>query len=353
VPDNPDGWLLAVARNRRRDLWKSAAARTSTTLVPDRDAAVHVDPIDPEAIPDKRLALMLVCAHPAINPAMHTPLMLNTVLGFTAEQVARAFSIPTTTLAARLVRAKRRIRAARIPFDIPDRTVLPSRMQAVLEAVYGTFAIDWHSGGTRTRDSLTAEALFLADILAELAPADAEAHGLAALISLSNARLAARFDVGGRLVPLPDQDTALWDEDLIDRGAAHLRAAHQLGAVGRFQLEAAIQSVHCARRVTGQTDWRTISDLYRTLDGLAPTLGGAVALAAVTAEVDGPEQALRMLDEITDTTGHFQPAWTTRAHLLDGLGRTADAVVAFDKAISLTTDPAERAHLEMRRARLG
>jgi RNA polymerase sigma-70 factor (ECF subfamily) len=353
VPDNPDAWLLAVARNRRRDRWRSAAERTSTSLVPDRDGAVHVDNIDPDAIPDRRLALMLVCAHPAINAAIHTPLMLNTVLGFTAEQIARAFSMPTSTLAARLVRAKRRIKAARIPFDIPDRAALPSRMQAVLEAVYGTFAIDWHSGGTRARESLTAEALHLADTLAELAPEDAEAHGLAALISLSNARLPARFDIDGGLVPLPDQDTTLWDEQLIDRGVAHLRAAHALGVVGRFQLEAAIQSVHCARRITGRTDWGTIRDLYRTLYDLAPSLGAAVALAAVTAEVEGPGSALSLLDDIVEPTGHFQPAWTTRAHLLVQLDRVDDAIVAFDKAISLTTDPAERAHLQMRRARLG
>lgn len=316
---------------------------------PDRDAGAHLDDIDPDAVPDRRLALMLVCAHPAINPAVHTPLMLNTVLGFTAEQIGRAFAIPPKTLAARLVRAKRRIKDARIPFRIPDREVLPARMPAVLEAVYGAHAIDWHSGGTEVRGSLTTEALYLVQTLVDVAPDDAEALGLAALICLSNARLPARFDVTGALVPLPQQDVGLWDDALIARGIALLRRAHPLGALGRFQLEAAMQAVHVARRDTGTTDWHTLRDLHRTLDAVAPSLGGAVAFAVVTAEIDGPAAGLELLDRMADETRHFQPAWSARAHLLGRLGRREDAEDAFDKAISLTTDPAERAHLATRR----
>lgn len=353
VPDNPDGWLLAVARNRQRDRWKSAAHRTSVGIDPDRDGGLHLDHLDPDAIPDTRLALMLVCAHPAINPAMHTPLMLNTVLGFTAEQIGRAFAIPPKTLAARLVRAKRRIKDARIPFRIPDRDVLPGRMAAVSEAVYGTFAIDWHSSGTEVRESLTTEALYLAETLVTVAPTDAEVLGLAALICLSNARLPARFDAEGTLVPLQEQQVGEWDDELIDRGIEHLRAAHPLGDLGRFQLEAAMQAVHIARRDTGVTDWRTLQELHRMLDAVAPTLGGKVAAAAVTAEVDGPAAGLELLDAIADETGHFQPAWSTRAHLLDRLGRRSAAAAAYDKAISLTTDPVERAHLTRRRGAFG
>lgn len=352
VPANPDAWLLTVARNRRRDRWRSAAERTTTSLDPNRDAQVHIDHIDADEIEDRRLALMMVCAHPAINTAMHTPLMLNTVLGFTADQIGRAFSVPTTAMAARLVRAKRRIKTARIPFVLPDAGALPSRMAAVLEAVYGAFAIDWHRGGTATRDSLTAEALHLAETLSALVPDDAEAHGLAALINLSNARSPARFDVQGRMVPLAEQDTTRWDQHLIDRGMSHLRAAHRIGELGRFQLEAAISSLHCARRATGATDWPAIRDLYLVLRAVAPTLGGAVALAAVTAEVDGAQAALTMLDDLGDKTGHFQPAWSTRAHLLEKLGRPTESLAAYDKAISLTTDPAERAYLQTRLARL-
>ncbi len=316
---------------------------------PGRDCGAHLDAIDPDAIPDRRLALMLVCAHPAINPAVHTPLMLNTVLGFTAEQIGRAFAIPSKTLAARLVRAKRRIKDARIPFRIPDRDVLPGRMPAVLEAVYGAHAIDWHSSGAEVRESLTTESSYLAQTLVDVAPGDAEALGLAALICLSNARLPARFDTVGNLVPLPEQDVALWDGALIDRGIELLRAAHPLGDLGRFQLEAAMQAVHIARRDTGATDWPTLRELHQTLDAVAPSLGGTVASAVVTAEIDGPAAGLALLDAISDETTHFQPAWSARAHLLDRLGRREDAIAAFDKAISLTTDPAERRHLARRR----
>jgi len=357
VPDNPDGWILAVARNRQRDRWKSAAYRNSVVLEEDRHDVVHLDVVDPDVIEDNRLALMLVCAHPAINPAVHTPLMLNTVLGFTAEQIGRALAIPTTTLAARLVRAKRRIKQARIPFRIPDRAALAQRMPAVAEAVYGTFAIDWHSSGTQRRDDLTTEALYLAETLAALAPSDdretsAEAHGLAALICLSNARLPARHSPTGALVPLAEQDVTRWDGDLIERGQEYLRTAHGCGVLGRFQLEAAIESVHIARRELGTTDWPVLRDLYRVLDTVAPTLGSTVALAAVTAEVDGPAAGLDVLDEVADRTGRFQPAWSTRAHLLGQLGRTSEARDAFAKAISLTTDPAQRQELERRRSEL-
>lgn len=351
IPDKPDAWLLTVARNRQRDRWKSAATRTATTLDPDRDAGVHLDDLDPDAIVDHRLSLMLVCAHPAIDVAVRTPLMLNTVLGFTAAQIATAFAMPTATLAARLTRAKRRIKNAHIPFRIPDRTVLPDRMSSVLEAVYGVFAIDWHIGGTETRAGFGGEALYLAETLAELAPDDAEAHGLAALICMSNARLPARFDAVGDLVPLADQDIRLWDATLIERGADHLRIAHGLGVLGRFQLEAAIQSVHAARGATGQTDWVTLRELHRVLDAVAPTIGGSVALAAVTAEIDGPAAGLAMLDAVADQE-RFQPAWSTRAHLLGASGRVAEARSAFDRAISLTTDPAQRAYLERRRQSL-
>nr|WP_036517897.1 DUF6596 domain-containing protein [Nocardia sp. 348MFTsu5.1] len=358
VPANPDGWILVVARNRQRDRWKSSAFRSSVVLEPDRHSGVHLDVVDPDAIEDHRLALMLVCAHPAINPAVHTPLMLNTVLGFTVEQIGRALTIPTPTLAARLVRAKRRIKQARIPFRIPDATVLVDRMPAVAEAVYGTFAIDWHSSGTQRRDCLQSEALYLAETLADLAPVGhpeivAEAHGLAALICLSNARRPARHNSDGGLVPLAEQDVTRWDGGLIDRGREHLRQAHSCGVLGRFQLEAAIESVHIARRDSGTTEWSVLRDLHQTLNAVAPTLGSAVALAAVTAEVDGAAAGLELLDEVADRTRHFQPAWSTRAHLLWQAGRPAEAREALVKAISLTTDPAQRVYLERRLGELG
>jgi len=359
VPRNPDAWLLTVARNRLRDEWKSARAQRAVPLdsvTPgggDRDALAYLDDIDLDAIPDRRLELMLVCAHPAIERAVRTPLMLNTVLGFTAEQVGRAFSVPTATMATRLVRVKKRIKAAGIPFRIPDRADLPARMASVLEAVYGAYVIDW-STGPQARE-LPSEALHLAEVLTVVVPGDPEARGLAALIELSMARAPARADADGRFVPLAEQDPALWNQDLIGRAHEHLRAAHAQGQLGRFQLEAAIQAVHCARGRDGTTDWPALLPLHRVLHAVAPSLGSGVALAAVTAEVDGPAAGLAVLDALLAEAGEpasrFQPAKATRAHLLDQLGRKEEAVAAYESAISLTYDTAERQYLEQRRDR--
>lgn len=354
VPRSPDAWLLAVARNRLRDEWKSARAQRTVPLDAGGDVLAPFDGVDVDAIPDRRLELMLVCAHPAIDRAVRTPLMLNTVLGFTAEQVGRAFSVPASAMATRLVRAKKRIKAAGIPFRIPDRGDLPARMTSVLEAVYGAYVIDWATTGPQARQ-LPSEALHLAEVLTALVPADPEARGLAALVELSAARGPARAAAGGRFVPLADQDPSLWDPRLISRAHEHLRAAHARGQLGRFQLEAAIQAVHCARRPGGTTDWPALLTLHRILHAVAPSLGSSIALAAVTAEVDGPAAGLAALDALLEEAGQdarrFQPARATRAHLLDRLGRSEEAVAAYDSAIALTHDTAERQYLEHRRDR--
>ncbi|MFC7403776.1 RNA polymerase sigma factor [Georgenia alba] len=353
VPANPEAWLLTVARNRQRDRWKSAEARHTEALDVaglERTRAVAVlDDVDPDAVPDKRLELMLVCAHPAISRAVRTPLMLNTVLGFTAAQIAGAFSVPTATMATRLVRAKRRIKEVRLPFRIPDRSHLPDRMTALLEAVYGAYAIEWSTASSDPRP-LPPEALQLAEILAALVPEDPEVRGLAALVLLSAARAPARRDDGGGFVPLDRQDPRRWDATLIERAHAHLRAAHARGSVGRFQLEAAIQAVHCARRPGDRTDWAALKPLHEGLHRLAPSQGSAVALAAVVGETDGPAAGLALLDEAAEETRRFQPAWATRAHLLARLGRREDAVAAYEKAITLTHDVAERDFLLARRS---
>jgi predicted RNA polymerase sigma factor len=351
VPGSPDAWLLTVARNRLRDEWKSARVQRAVPFDAVPDTLAHIDDLDVDSIPDRRLELMLVCAHPAIDRAMHTPLMLNTVLGFTAEQVGRAFSVPAPTMATRLVRVKKRIKAAGIPFRIPDLADLPGRMASVLEAVYGAYVIDWATGPQARQ--LPSEALHLAEVLTTLVPGDPEARGLAALIELSAARAPARADADGRFVPLADQDPALWNRELISRAHEHLRAAHARGQLGRFQVEAAIQAVHCARGPGGMTDWPTLLTLHRMLQAIAPSLGSGVALAAVTAEVDGPAAGLAVLDALLLEAGErarlFQPAKATRAHLLDRLGRKQEAVAAYESAISLTHDAAEREYLERRR----
>ncbi|WP_323182787.1 DUF6596 domain-containing protein [Aldersonia sp. NBC_00410] len=350
-PHNPEGWLLTVARNKLRDRFRSAAHRTSAPL----DELVGSEPVTGDHVPaiieDRRLELMFVCAHPAIDPMIRTPLMLQAVLGLDAKEIAAAFAVPASTMSQRLVRAKRRIRDAGIAFAIPAPDAMAGRLDAVLEAVYGAFAVDWRGTADVTqRDSLAGEALHLARTLAELMPDDPEVLGLNALIAMSAARTPAR-QRDGILVPVDQQDTARWDEELVEEGESLLSRAHALRRRGRFQLEAAVQSVHCDRRRTGVTDWAAIELLYRALLDLVPTLGAAVSLAVVIGETQGPTAGLAYLDRIDPhSIARFQPAWAARAHLLVGAGRLSEAIDAYGRAIDLATDPAMRGFLEAARA---
>ncbi|WP_166968676.1 RNA polymerase sigma factor [Brevibacterium atlanticum] len=366
-PGNPEGWLYRVALNARRDAWKSAATRSSTALddeVLERlGGRLGADPADhdPDALPDRRLELLAVCAHPDIDPPARPLLMLSAVMGMTGKQIASAMALPAATVSARLTRAKKRVAALGVGFGHPDRLDLESRLSDVQEAIYGAFAIAWAHAAPTPRAGMVGEAVYLAGLLARLCPGDGESHGLAALIHLSAARFPARRGGAGEFVPLTDQDPAQWDRMLAESGEHHLKEVYRCGHVGRFGLEAAIQLLHMAGVRTGTTDWPMLLRLHDDLESLAPSLGGSVSRAAVLAEVDGPETGLAALDTLSLGTpgigtddkdskriSAFQPAWVLRAHLLDRLGRTGDAAEAYRRAIELTTDPAEREYLERR-----
>lgn len=353
VPDNPEAWLFTVARNRQRDRYKSAAHRLSDPLDLAAGQAHEPEYAEPDEVPDRRLGLMFVCAHPAIPADMHAPLILQTILGLDAATIASAFQLPPSALAQRLVRAKRRIKDAHIAFDVPDRAHARERLQGVLEAIYGAYAIDFPITARQcVRTSLAGESLYLATLVASMYPHEPEALGLASLISFSLARIQASRGSDGAYVPLDVQDPDQWDLPLIRRAEAYLRAAALRGTPGRFQLEAAVQSAHCARRTTGATDWVAIRLLHGELLRVNPTLGGHLAFAAATEHVDGPAAAMAYLAQLPlDRVDSLQPYWALVAHLHGRLEQSEAALSAYNKAISLTTDSPTREHLD-RKARL-
>ena len=349
VPDNPDAWLLAAARRQLIDAARHAKVEASATpglelIVAQARGNAAIE----TTFPDERLKLLFVCAHPAIDETARTPLMLQTVLGLDAARIASAFLVSPTTMSQRLVRVKGRIREAGIRFEVPGPPELPSRVEAVLEAIYAAFGSGWEdvAGADPRRRGLAEEAIWLGRLVARLLPAEPEALGLLALMLHCEARRPARRDPSGGYVPLSRQDVALWSRPMVEEAEEILAAASRAGQPGRFQLEAAIQSAHARRMVTGQADWEAIALLYEGLLLCAATIGARVGHAAALAEVRGAEAGLASIEAIpNDSIATYQPYWALRAHLLERLGRADEAQRAFERAIGLSEDPAVREFL--------
>lgn len=346
VPDKPEAWLLAVARRRLID----GARHAKVEDVAAAALRIVVDRAEQEAssralFPDERLKLLFVCAHPAIDEAARTPLMLQTVLGLDAARIASAFLVAPAAMGQRLVRVKAKIRDAGIRFEIPEPRELPSRLEAVLDAIYVAYGSGWEdvAGADPRRQGLAEEAIWLGRLVTRLLPDEPEGQGLLALMLHCEARRGARRDAAGGYVPLTRQDVARWSWPLIEEAEQFLAAASKAMKPGRFQLEAAIQSVHARRAVSGRTDWEAIALLYEGLIRLAPTIGARVGSAAALAEAKGDGAGLAALEAISpEAVIAYQPYWALSAHLLKRLGRAAEARKAYARAVGLSEDPAVR-----------
>jgi RNA polymerase sigma-70 factor (ECF subfamily) len=300
---------------------------------------------------------MFACAHPAIDAAVRAPLILQTLLGFDAASIGSAFLVSPATMAQRLVRAKRKIREAGIPLHVPAGEDLAPRLGAVLDALYAAFAEGWSdpAGSDARRRNLAEEAIWLARLVAQLLPGEAEALGLLSLMLHAQARQAARRDVGGEYVPLAQQDPRAWDRKRIEEAEELLSRASALPGHGRFQLEAAVQSAHAVRRYDGASpDWDAIERLYDALLAITGSPMVAVNRAVARAETRGPAAALEALDALADDRrlADYQPFWAARAELLARVGDAPAAAAAYERAIGLERDPAVRRFLARRRAEL-
>lgn len=352
IPGKPEAWLLAAARHRLIDRARHERVRADSADAL-RIVLVNAERMAASAIfPDERLKLLFVCAHPSIDRSIHTPLMLQVVLGLDAATIAGAFLTSAAAMGQRLSRAKTKIRDARVAFEIPDPRELPPRVEAVLDAIYAAYGTGWDDfgGANPRRRGLTHEATWLARVLVDLLPGEPEARGLLALVLYCEARRPARRDSSGAYVPISEQDARLWAAPMIQEAEQVLATAAAQRRSGRFQLEAALQSAYVDGARTGRIDWRGIAVLYEGLVRVAPTVGALVGRAAALAEANGSEAGLARLDEMpADAVKGYQPYWAVRAHLAQQLGRVRDALDAFDRAIALTEDDGTRQFLQRRR----
>jgi predicted RNA polymerase sigma factor len=348
VPEKPDAWLLVTARRRLTDGARHAQVHAEAVprLLAATEQAYQMTETG-TAFPDDRLKLLFVCAHPAIDASVRTPLMLQTVLGLDAVRIGSAFLVQPSAMGQRLSRAKAKIRAAGIRFEVPRSKELPERLRFVLEAIYAAYGSGWDdvAGADSRRKDLASDAITLGGLVVKLLPTEPEAKGLLALMLHCEARREARRSKTGAYVPLLEQDASLWSREMTDEAERWLAEASQSGRFGRFQFEAAIQSAHSQRAKSGRTDWNAIALLYEGLIRISPTIGALVGHATAVAETEGPERAWTLLESIKTEAESYQPYWALAAHVLRRMKRYPEAEVAYNRAIGLCQDQAMREFL--------
>ncbi len=354
VPQKPEAWLLHAARNRIIDAARHhQVQQRSETILRQITEEAHTVAVTHDDFPDERLKLLFVCAHPAIDPAARTPLMLQTVLGVDAARIGSAFLVSPAAMNQRLVRAKNKIRDAGIPFSVPESREWNERVVFVLDAIYSAYTTCWESlmDVSSTHHALAGDAIAIGRTLVQLMPAEPEALGLLALMLHCEARRDARYSSAGEFVPLDRQNTATWSRPMIDEAESYLRSAAEFKRMGRYQLEAAIQSIHANRADSGWIEWPEIVLLYEGLVQIWPGIGALVGRAVALAQAGKSAAGFTALEEIpASRVANYQPFWAARGHLLQLLGRKDEAQKAFARAASLTDDPALREYLLKRSA---
>jgi RNA polymerase sigma-70 factor (ECF subfamily) len=345
IPPNRGGWIMTTAKRKALDRLRRESSRNQRQAQAAllHAAAEESEMVDTQPVRDDRLRLIFTCCHPALNVEAQMALTLRLICGLQTAEIARSFLVPEATMAQRLVRAKRKISAAKIPYRVPEDWELPARLPIVLAVIYLMFN-EGYSGAAE----LSHEAIRVGGVLARLMPDEPEVAGLMALMLLVEARRGARVDATGQMVPLEKQDRGLWDRRLVDTGLDIVRSCVRRNLPGPYQLQAAIHAVHCNATTSADTDWTQILALYDQLMAMMPTAVIALNRAVAVAEVHGPAAALEIVDTID--LDAYQPFHATRADLLRRLGRPAEAASEYDVAIALTTDPVARVFLESRRA---